>query len=288
MADRQRRDCDAEARPIYCYGTEAGAPPAPLVSAVVDAAGRTFVGSAGAGLFRFENGRLTPAPADWSSLNPLVLALRAEPGDTLLLTGFRGLSRIDAQGRATHTELPTDAGPTLCLERDRSGRIWLGTLRRGVFLLEGETPRALTPPEAGETTGPALLAHGDLMLAGTMAGLQIWRDTALARTLTSAEGLGNDNVMNLTRAGDTLWVGHNAGVTAIPLAAIDDFAAGRIDRVEGRVLGPDEGLVDGEVRGGGPSSTAVAPDGRIWFATPSGFAIVDPRRVAERPPRRTR
>lgn len=271
--------CDASARPIRCLGPEAGAPAVPLMSAVAAGDDRVVVGSAGAGLFHFESGGLAAAPAEWSALNAVVTSLAPLASGGFASGGFGGVTRVDATGVAAHIAFPEGATPVISVREDGRGRIWAGTLRQGVFVVEDGAPRGLGPLTGREITATALLAHADAMLVGTMAGLQIWRGDELVRTLTTAEGLGNDNVMNLAMHEGMLFVGHNAGATAIPLAAIDEFAAGRAAGVDARHISADDGLVDAEVRGGGSNSSMVAPDGKVWFATPSGFAVLDPARL---------
>src|SRR5690606_11704852 len=81
------------------------------------------------------------------------------------------------------------------------------------------------------------------------------------------------------------WMTSDAGIGRYDRRALDAVAAGRRARLAPLLLTEADGMPSAEGCTGQPGG-ARAPDGRLWFPTIAGVAIVDPARVArnERPP----
>ncbi len=281
--------CDATTMPARCFGVDEGLPPETTITDLVSEPDGSFLlGTVGRGVYRFAAGRFSPAPPEWSVLNAVVLDLHRESDDTLVVAGFGGVTFVHPDASVTHVPLPPAAGAAIYVVQDPAGRYLIGTQQAGLYLWDGGQPRSLGSSPETRALVTALMFRGEYLLVGTMAGLQIWQGETPLRVLDEAHGLGDNGVMNLIAAGDTLWVGHNDGVSPLRIADIERFARGEIESVERRVLSVEEGLVDGEVRGGQEFTAARDPDGRLWFTTPSGFAVVNtaklPKAVASPSP----
>jgi C4-dicarboxylate-specific signal transduction histidine kinase len=65
----------------------------------------------------------------------------------------------------------------------------------------------------------------------------------------------------------------------VPLSELNAVADGRAQRLRVTTFGTRDGLPATEVVAGAQPLSAQTPDGRLWFSTAGGLAVVDPRRV---------
>jgi signal transduction histidine kinase len=76
-----------------------------------------------------------------------------------------------------------------------------------------------------------------------------------------------------------LWLGSYAGILKVAKAELDRCARGETGSVNCLVLDSSDGLTSLEMAGGNQPSACTTPDGRLWFATSGGLAMVDPTRM---------
>lgn len=214
----------------------------------------------------------------------LALALFADhQGEIWAGTLTGGVSRLH-QGRFT-TYDTTDGLPSnnvTTITETRSGTIWVGTGNGAARFDQGRFT-AFGPPD-GLAKGPIRAIHqaadGALWFGSYGGGLSRLKDGHFV-TLTAADGLYEDVVSSITEdnAG-YVWTTGNHGVARVSLRELDDFADGRIHAVHAVGYGTADGLINPETNGGFSPNAWKAPDGRIWFPTLHGVAIVDPSQVA--------
>ena len=131
-------------------------------------------------------------------------------------------------------------------------------------------------------------AAGDFFVGTRGAGLvrvfgaSSATDLSHLRTFTytrAAHRLHHDGIwwIEKDRAGD-LWMTSDAGLGRYRASALDSVAAGQRPRLDPLVLTMADGLPSDELDSGQPGGTQTA-DGRLWFPTAAGVAIVDPAGV---------
>ena len=76
------------------------------------------------------------------------------------------------------------------------------------------------------------------------------------------------------------WMGSNRGISRVSRRELNDFAEGRRGSITAVVFGTKDGLKSAEINGGAQPSGVKASDGRLWFPTMAGVAVVDPAAVA--------
>jgi signal transduction histidine kinase len=75
----------------------------------------------------------------------------------------------------------------------------------------------------------------------------------------------------------TLWISTGRGITRLTRDQVDDVAAGRRPRAEAIVVERGDGLLNLEGSGGGLDPSGLRDrDGRLWFSTIDGIAVIDP------------
>src|SRR5205085_1332949 len=89
-------------------------------------------------------------------------------------------------------------------------------------------------------------------------------------------GMFNDIVYQLvddTRG--NFWMTCNKGVSRVSRKELNDFAAGKIKSVHAISYNVDDGMKNNECNTASPSGIR-ARDGKLWFPTVDGVAVVDP------------
>ena len=217
-----------------------------------DAQGRLWAGAAN-GVLRYENGRWERVPG-WP-LDAIQVRAFATTSDGALwiATGGGGIVRHE-RGRFTQVSardgLPGDVVRALHVDGD--GFLWVGTEGRGLARLD---PRA-------------------------------WGDSTRSRrivSVTTQNGL-YDNAIHriLADDADRLWMNTNRGIFWVPRSELVAFAEGRAGEVHSTAYTERDGMRNREGNGGVGSAGTRTKDGRLWFPTQDGVAIVDPRIVTAR------
>lgn len=195
----------------------------------------------------------------------------------------RGLTRLQNQQRAKYTK--TDglgSDEVLSLLEDRAGDLWVGTLGGGVSRLH-EGRFTTYSKTNGLSSNNVWALHEDAdgsLWIGTDHGLN--RLNAGHITIfNTARGLPANGV-NCILEDDVgrFWISHDRGLYWIRKQELVDVAAGRVARVHPVQYGEADGLRTLEFNGqkSFPAGCRTR-DGRLWFPTAKGFAVIDPRRA---------
>ncbi len=118
--------------------------------------------------------------------------------------------------------------------------------------------------------------HGALWLGSSQHGLVRFKDGRF-RAITKAQGLFSDVILSLQEddAGN-YWMNSHTGIFRARKADLNAVADGRQSSLPCVVYGPDDGLLSVEGNGGTLPNSCKTPDGRLWFPTIQGVAVIDP------------
>ena len=95
-----------------------------------------------------------------------------------------------------------------------------------------------------------------------------------------ADGLFDGVIHSIVEdAAGRLWMNTNRGIFWVARAQLVDFAEGRIRAIHSTAYTERDGLRDREGNGGSQNAGLRTRDGRIWFPTQDGVAIVDSARA---------
>ena len=113
-------------------------------------------------------------------------------------------------------------------------------------------------------------------------------DTALAASVTvyrKQDGL-YDNATHQILNDDQgrFWISSNRGIFWVRKADLEAFARGESDRIRSISYTTKEGLRSREANGGVQPAGIKAQDGRLWFPTQEGAAVVDPATISTNVP----
>jgi C4-dicarboxylate-specific signal transduction histidine kinase/ligand-binding sensor domain-containing protein len=243
----------------------------------VDRDGALWLGTEDA-LLRYSEGELERTPVD-RTVSVLFLDSRGR-----LLVGQPGAHLQILEDGVLRPVEGLEGKSVRWIDEDASGALWLGTLRSGLARLEAGRVDWLT--SADGLSSDSLLAHrrdpaGALWIGTEGGGLNRLYGGAFA-SYRRTDGLHDDSVWPILDSGDGyLWFGGDRGIWRVARQNLADLDAGIVARLAVEVLGPADGLRNVEGSGIGEPSGLQASDGRLWFTTVRGVAVVDPDRLRE-------
>ena len=101
---------------------------------------------------------------------------------------------------------------------------------------------------------------------------------------TNENGLFNNGVFAIMPDNhDNFWISCNRGIYRVSHQQLNDYAAGKISRITCVAYGKQDGMINPECNGGRQPSGLKTPDGKLWFPTQAGVAIVDPEAMPFNP-----
>ena len=246
-----------------------------------DRAGRLWVN----GFWRLENGRFIPPPwadAVFSQNQRYAWTMAEDHAGAYWIGMTDGVVRYQ-NGTVTHfTTTDGLAGnDTKVIIEDGQGGLWLGSYgglthyTNGRFTawkerdgLPGATVRALK-----------LDADGTLWIGTYDSGLGRFKDGHFTR-YTTKNGLFDDGVFQmLDDDAGRFWMSSNRGISHVTKRELVDFAEGRRRTVSALAYNKSDGMPSAECNGGRWPAGVRTRDGRLWFPTMAGVAMIDPAGV---------
>ena len=194
-----------------------------------------------------------------------------------------GLSELE--GRHARNVIPggpllNDAFVILCETRD--GSLWAGSYGQGLWRLkEGKSQLYTTADGLSSDEIRSLVedADGTLWIGTFGGGLNGLRNGRFF-SITAQEGLLSDNVWHVEDDGrGSLWLSTTRGICRLRKQDVNDYVAGKIRSITAVNYGVADGLRSAQCAPGYPTSRGGTrtSDGRLWFPTSQGLAVVDPK-----------
>lgn len=125
--------------------------------------------------------------------------------------------------------------------------------------------------------------HGGLWIGTAGGGLACLRNGVLRDFARGPQGLPRAITAILEDNDHFLWLGSSRGIYRVARQALEELHAGRA--VEAGVFHYDraDGMESSECTGGRQPSAIKTRDGRLWFSTVRGVAMIDPTRLEQNP-----
>jgi len=269
------------------FTREHGLPDDTVVALHEDRRGSVWVATKG-GLAVIPPGAARPAPAPPGLPSDDLFAVTEDAAGTLWVASEEGLSRLEGK---RFVPLGPEAGvaglrPRM-MKAVRDGSVWVGPAGGGLVQVRDGVGRRFGEEE-GLPAATVYALHEDpdgTLWAGTLGGgLARGRDGRF-RTFTERDGLFDDTVYEVLDDGlGSLWLTSNRGIAKVARAGVEAYEAGRLRAIPVSVFGVADGLRSGECNGAGEPSALRTRDGRLWFATQGGAAVLDPRAPLPSPP----
>ncbi len=275
-----------------------------------DDAGRLWVGGIG-GVSYLENGKFY----DYTEKLDLTIGdydfwdIHQDRRGAFWFATNKGLIKY-ADGAATKFTtadgLPSDDVKIIYEARD--GTLWIGTYSGlaksepsaaadGLTQSAGKTNSDISPPKfnrplpltvltekdglAGNHIRSIFEDDGGVMWIGTYdGGLSRFKDGVFTN-YTTENGLFSNGVFQiLPDERGNFWMSSNQGIYRLARQQLNDFADGKITRIVSSIFGKSDGMLNTECNGGRSPAGIKTRDGKLWFPTQDGAAIINPASVS--------
>jgi signal transduction histidine kinase/ligand-binding sensor domain-containing protein len=273
---------------ITNFATREGLSAGGVTAFCEDRAGRMWIATH-TDLQTFEQGRFTSVKAQYMPDQTTVNAIYQDRTGAMWFGTDHGLFRHyhgQAQRFTLEDGLPGDAVRVIIEAAE--GGMWIGCTGGLMRWRDGQittwTEREKLP---GSTMRALYEDQGGVLWIGTYdSGLGRFKDGKFTR-YTTREGLFNDGVFQILEDDyGNLWMSSNRGIYRVRKQELNEFAAGHRREITSIAFGKNDGMLNVECNGGKWPAGVRSRDGRLWFPTQDGVAMVDPAAVTtnQQPP----
>jgi ligand-binding sensor domain-containing protein/serine phosphatase RsbU (regulator of sigma subunit) len=254
-----------------------------VYSTLNDREGNLWIGTR-KGLHRFRQGKLTTFTKKHGLTDHRVSNLLEDKQGTVWIATPRNLHRFQNGKLAAFSKKERLFADNIwCLHEDRKGNLWIGTAGSGLHMLKDGH---LTP----YTTRDGLVHNcvvciyedesddgEEILYIGTEGGLSRFElETGKFTNFTIRSGLIDNHVYCiLGDESENLWLAGRAGISRIGKKALTDFASGKIEHIHPVTYNEMDGMRTRWCK----DSAAKTRDGKLWFATDKGVAMIDPAHI---------
>ncbi len=241
-----------------------------------------WAGTYGDGLYRLRDGRVLHRYDAAEGLPSSHVRTLARSVDGSLWIGTRqGVSQLRG---GTIQPLQTQGMPRTLVHAllETEGVLWIGA-SSGLYRYAGGKAERIALGNAEEGARQVLALYLDVaekaLWASTDRGLYRLRGGEVAH-VGLEQGLPVDAVFQMVvDSRGSAWLGSNRGVLRMDHARLNAVADGHEATLAVDLYGSRDGMASSQGNGGSGTSTLLANDGSVWFATGEGAAVVRPARL---------
>jgi signal transduction histidine kinase/streptogramin lyase len=260
-----------------------------ITSLFEDKQGRLWVGEVGLGYL--ENQRFTQIIKYSGKSNEVdtgfFMAITEDTtGNLWIATEKQGLYRYTNEQFTNYTTadgLPNNEITNLLNLKD--GRLLIGT-RNGLAIHQDGKITAITKQDDFDKDHIRSLyqdADSTIWIGTYDAGLIRWKDGKFKR-ISQTDGMFNGNVFcTLEDENGWFWINSNNGIYRVRKQQLNDFADGKITRIDSIAYNKKDGLLNIEGNGGKQPAGIRRSNGELWFPTQAGVAVINPKEITTNP-----
>ncbi len=164
---------------------------------------------------------------------------------------------------------------------DRQNTLWMGTSGGLLRIQEGEA-RWFYESDGLSHYWPGSIcedARGNLWIGSTRGGLTRYSGGAFT-PFRAKDGLFTDEIHAVISDDlGNLWLSSPQGIGVLSRQTLDEIGSGRRPSMQARVFSVADGLKTDDCFGAFQPAVWKARDGRLWFPTAEGAAIIDPKNL---------
>jgi len=238
-----------------------------------------YVGTWGGGLMVKTGEQFEPA-GDLSRITaPAVALYEGKQGEVWIGT-TTGLHRYEAGKLTWFAGKEQLALPDVrAIVESPDGTVWFGMLGGGLGCLkDGALKQFRKQDGLGSDFVLALHAEADGTLwIGTSDNGLCWLRQGKFATISIMQGLQASIISQIVDDGaGNLWMGSHQGILRVSKTDLNRCADGELKSVRCLSYGKAEGMASQKCSGGFQPGVCKTADGRLWFPTAKGLAIIDP------------
>ncbi|HEY0723380.1 MAG TPA: two-component regulator propeller domain-containing protein, partial [Pyrinomonadaceae bacterium] len=251
-----------------------------VLSLAGDANGVIWIGTPD-GLNRFKDGKFQVFTFADGLSNDLVRSVLVDRNGVLWVGTRDGLNSFRDNEFRTYTVQDGLANNFIgAIYEDSKGNLWVGTLGGLSKIKDGKFQTFTTKDGLSSNTVISLYedAAGDLWIGTNGGGLNRLREDKFA--FFSSYALSADVIYRILEdKQQNLWCSSNKGIFRVSKAELDKVAGNSNASANPVFYGPADGTLTREASGGGHPAGWRTSDGRMWFATIKGIAVIDPEHI---------
>ena len=244
--------------------------------------GVIWFGTYGEGLHRLQHGKVRVYSTRDGMSNDIVRAiLAARDGSIWAGTNGGGIDILRPDGRIVNFSRRNGLSDDFiyAISQDREDTVWVGTYNGDLYRFRGGK-FTIFKPGSGTSQNAIWAIHPDedgTIWLGTNSGGLIRFKNSKFSTISTRDGLYNDVAFQILEDNHGFfWMNCNKGVYRASKKELNDFADGLIRRVRSLSFGISEGVRGVESTGPAQPAGWKNRDGKLWFPTLKGVAVVDP------------
>ena len=162
-----------------------------------------------------------------------------------------------------------------------TGGIWIGTYGGLSRFQDGKLTSWTENDGLPSRTIRALYedADGALWIGSYDGGLARFKDGKFT-AYNSKIGLYNDEAFQILEDDNrNFWISSNHGIYRVNKDELNEFADGKRRSITSVAYGKSDGMLNAECNGGRSPAGIKTRDGRLWFPTQDGVAMIDPSEI---------
>ncbi len=230
------------------------------------------------GLFHLFNGHIDHYGRE-DGLVDSALRVVFEDREEKLWIGTRTALYIFSNGKFTRfTTADGLVGNSIrAILQDHEGVIWIGTETGLSCYRDGHFTSFKKANGLSHETILDLYEDADGVLwIGTAGGLNKFSKGTF-HFYKAAQGLFRDEIFSILEDNrGSLWMSCSSGIFRVSKQNLSDFDAGKIKNINSVSYGKSDGLISAQCNSVAKPSAWKSKDGRLWFCTVRGAAVVDP------------
>jgi ligand-binding sensor domain-containing protein/signal transduction histidine kinase len=248
-----------------------------------DSSSNVWAGTWQGGLFKKTANGFEPAPGTEGFPFPIT-AMMQDDGQGLLVGTSAGLIRLRDANEEWLTKCERPPMPDVrAIAREPDGTLWFGmNSGGGLGCLRGGNVKTFNRKDglASEFVLSLYLENDNTLWVGTLDnGLCRLKNGKFA-TINSKNGLPNNVICSIIDDGfGNFWIGSQNGIFHVTRTELNECADGKTSEVHCLVYGTRQGLATLACTGGFQPAVCRTPDGRMWFPTGKGLAVINPKEL---------
>ena len=247
-----------------------------------DRRGQIWAGTWGGGVFIRRNDNFAPAPQLEGFFVPTPAILPSRSGGLWIGTG-EGLLRYESNRVANFGREAGVASPDVrSVVEAANGTVWFGMYGGGLGCLQHGQVRQFRKRDglASDFVQCLKLETNGTLWIGTFGGGLSRLKNGRFTSVSKEQGLPNNVICDIEDDGlGNFWMSSYGGIFRVAKAELEACTDGKLSRVRCLVYGEGDGLPTLECSGGLQPAGSRTRDGRLWFPTSKGLAVVDPGNV---------